>query len=109
MNCIYSESKDYWGPGTSYNRLYDPKTVENAAGEIYKIEVFTPRKGMGQGIHLLLKTDTGSIPVHLGPSWYDDRDLKPASSSASLVSMPIRPPPIMTAFLILSSSLICLK
>jgi hypothetical protein len=59
-----------WGPGTSYNRLYDPKTVENISGEIEKIEVFTPRKGMGRGIHLFLKTDTGSIPVHLGPSWY---------------------------------------
>ncbi|HOC45414.1 MAG: hypothetical protein PHT96_09950 [Syntrophorhabdaceae bacterium] len=59
-----------WGPGTSYSRLYDPKTVENLSGEIDKIEAFTPRKGMSQGIHLFLKTDTGSIPVHLGPSWY---------------------------------------
>ncbi len=59
-----------WGPGTSYNRLYDPKTVENLSGEIEKIESFVPRKGMSQGIHLLLKTDKGSIPVHLGPSWY---------------------------------------
>jgi len=35
-----------WGPGTSYSRLYDPKTVENLSGEIDKIEAFTPRKGM---------------------------------------------------------------
>jgi hypothetical protein len=59
-----------WGPGTNYNRLYNPKTVENISGEIEKIEVFTPRKGMSQGMHLFLKTGTGSIPVHLGPSWY---------------------------------------
>lgn len=62
-----------WGPGTSYNRLYDQKTVENLSGEIEKIDAFTPRKGMGQGIHLLLKTDAGSIPVHLGPSWYIEK------------------------------------
>ncbi len=62
-----------WGPGTSYNRLYNPKTVENLSGTIEKMELFTPRKGMSQGVHLVLKTDKGSIPVHLGPSWYIDK------------------------------------
>jgi len=62
-----------WGPGTSYNRMYDPKTVENLSGEVEKIELFTPRRGMSQGVHMVLKTDKGSIPVHLGPSWYMDK------------------------------------
>ncbi len=62
-----------WGAGSSYNRLYNPKTVETLSGEVAKIEMFTPRKGMGQGIHLVLKTDKETIPVHLGPSWYMDK------------------------------------
>ncbi len=62
-----------WGPGTAYNRLYDPNTMEKLKGEIETIEPFTPRKGMSQGIHLVLKTDTGSIPVQLGPSWYIEK------------------------------------
>jgi len=62
-----------WGPGTSYNRMYNPQTVETLSGEVEKVELFTPRRGMSQGVHLVLKTDKGSIPVHLGPSWYMDK------------------------------------
>src|SRR3989337_2208911 len=36
-----------------------------------------PRKGMSSGIHLQLKTETGTLPVHLGPAWYIERlDMK---------------------------------
>lgn len=62
-----------WGPGTSYNRMYNPQTVENLSGEVEKVELFTPRRGMSQGVHIILKTEKGSIPVHLGPSWYIDK------------------------------------
>jgi hypothetical protein len=59
-----------WGPGAHYGRLYDPKTVETIAGEVVSIGQMTPAKGMGQGIHLLLKTATETVSVHLGPAWY---------------------------------------
>lgn len=62
-----------WGPGTSYSRLYNAKTVETLSGRVEKVELFTPGKGMSQGVHILVKTDKESIPVHLGPSWYIDR------------------------------------
>lgn len=62
-----------WGPGTSYNRMYNPQTVESLSGEVEKVDLFTPRRGMSQGVHIILKTDKGSIPVHLGPSWYIDK------------------------------------
>jgi hypothetical protein len=66
-----------WGPHGQYARLYDPKTVESVKGEIEKVETVTPMKGMGAGIHLLVKTDQESIPVHLGPSWYvENQDVK---------------------------------
>ena len=59
-----------WGPGTAYGRIYDPKTVETVAGEVVKIERFTPMRGMSSGVHLVLKTGTGEVSVHLGPQWY---------------------------------------
>jgi len=62
-----------WGPGTSYNRMFNPQTVESLSGEVERVEMFTPRKGMSQGVHLVLKTEKGSLPVHLGPSWYMDK------------------------------------
>jgi hypothetical protein len=38
---------------------------------------WTPAKGMGRGIHLLLKTDKETISVHLGPSWFiESQDVK---------------------------------
>jgi hypothetical protein len=62
-----------WGMGSQYQRMYDPKTVETISGTIESIDKITPMKGMYYGIHLLLKTDKETIPVHLGPGWYIER------------------------------------
>lgn len=59
-----------WGPGDPYNRMYNPQTVETLSGTVEKVDRFTPGRGMSYGIHLLLKTDQETIPVHLGPGWY---------------------------------------
>jgi len=37
---------------------------------VTSVEQITPHKGMGYGIHLLLKTEKETISVHLGPGWY---------------------------------------
>jgi hypothetical protein len=50
--------------------MYNPKTVRTVTGVIEKVERITPMKGMSAGIHLVLKTDKETIPVHLGPEWY---------------------------------------
>jgi hypothetical protein len=66
-----------WGSGAPYGRMYDPKTMETVSGEVVSLEFLTPTKGMGQGIHLLLKTDKETISVHLGPAWFiENQDLK---------------------------------
>ena len=66
-----------WGPGTSYNRMYDTKTVETVEGEVVSVGKITPVKGMYSGIHLMVKTGTETISVHLGPSWYlENQDLR---------------------------------
>jgi hypothetical protein len=62
-----------WGMGSTYQRMYNPATVESVSGEVISVHKMTPSKGMGTGIHLQLKTDKETIPVHLGPSWYIDR------------------------------------
>jgi len=66
-----------WGSTNSYVRMYNPATVETVKGEVVSMERFSPGKGMGAGIHLMLKTETNTIPVHLGPSWFiDNQDTK---------------------------------
>ena len=61
-----------WGMGSQYCKMYDPKTVETISGEVVSVEKFVPMKGMGHGVHLMVKTDKETISVHLGPFWYID-------------------------------------
>jgi hypothetical protein len=66
-----------WGPGSQYNKIYDPKAVETISGEVIKVDRITPAKGMSGGIHMLVKTDKETVSVHLGPSWYlENQDVK---------------------------------
>jgi hypothetical protein len=62
-----------WGMGAQYQRIFDPGTVETVAGEVTSIDRMVPGKGMSSGIHLKLKTEKGTLPVHLGPAWYIER------------------------------------
>jgi hypothetical protein len=66
-----------WGAGAPYGRMYDAKTVETISGEVISLELMVPTKGMGQGVHLVLKTDKEVLSVHLGPAWFiENQDLK---------------------------------
>ncbi len=66
-----------WGMGSSYSRLYDPKSMETLSGEVVKVDRIAPLKGMSYGIHLLVKTDKETIAVHLGPAWYmENQDIR---------------------------------
>src|SRR4026207_2246906 len=66
-----------WGPGSQYNRMYDPKTVETITGEVTVVNRITPAKGMSGGVDMNVKTDKETISVHLGPSWYlENQDVK---------------------------------
>jgi hypothetical protein len=61
-----------WGAG-SYNRMFNPQTVETLTGEVVGVNRFTPAQGMSYGVHLTLKTDKETVPVHLGPGWYVEK------------------------------------
>jgi hypothetical protein len=66
-----------WGTGTPYGRMYDPKTEETIAGAVESIAFLTPMKGMGKGVHVILRTSQETISVHLGPAWFlQNQDLK---------------------------------
>jgi hypothetical protein len=69
------------GPGNrgmAYTGMYDLKTVETIRGEVVSVDRVAPAGGMKgkwmrrdhYGIHLTVKTEKETIPVHLGPAWY---------------------------------------
>ena len=66
-----------WGVGTSYDRLYNPKTPETIVGEVVSVDKFTPENNMSSGVHFVLKAEAETISVHLGPDWYiENQDVK---------------------------------
>ncbi len=66
-----------WGPGSKYGRMYDVKTVGTISGEVVSIEKIRPMSGMSYGVHLKVKTAQETVTVHLGPSWYmEKQDVK---------------------------------
>lgn len=54
-----------------YSRNYDTNTVETIQGEIAEVVYQQSKKRPGMnGVHLIVKKEDGTIPVHVGPVWY---------------------------------------
>lgn len=62
-----------WGMGSKYQKMYVPAAVETLTGTVESVDKTTPMRGMSYGIHIMLKTDKETVPVHLGPGWYIER------------------------------------
>lgn len=63
-----------WGRGR-YGRGYDLNKVETVDGEVVSVDTYMSRRGVSQGVHLLVNTGRETVEVHLAPSWYlEDRD-----------------------------------
>jgi hypothetical protein len=69
------------GPGGGMGRgmgpmLYNPQTVATVTGQVEKLEDLPSmgrRRGQGMQFRgVTLKTDQGSLLVHLGPAWFLD-------------------------------------
>lgn len=58
------------GMGNGYHRMYDPAKAEIVKGHVASVEQISGRRGRGTGVVLSLKTGTETLSVHLGPSWY---------------------------------------
>jgi len=50
--------------------MYNPATVETIRGTVVSVDTIVPRRGMHYGIHLTVKSEKETIPVHLGPGWF---------------------------------------
>lgn len=68
-----NNTNEGWGRKSQYNRMYDVTTFTQIAGVILKVEQIVPMNRMSSGIHLLVKTASETISVHLGPQWYIDK------------------------------------
>ncbi len=67
------------GRGMGAARMYDPATVVTVSGSVVA-ENRVARGNGHAGVHLILNTSDGQIPVHLGPaSWVDGQTLKIAT------------------------------
>jgi hypothetical protein len=62
-----------WGPGTRYVGMYNPGNVRTISGVIISVERFVPVRGMSAGIHVVVRTGSETLPVHLGPEFYIER------------------------------------
>jgi hypothetical protein len=62
-----------WGAGDPSGRMYNPQTVETISGEVVRVDKIPSGGRMASGVHVTLKTAKETVPVHLGPSWYMDK------------------------------------
>jgi len=54
-----------------YSRQYNMNTVETISGEVTEVVYNRSQKNPNMmGVHLMVKTGTETLPVHLGPVWY---------------------------------------
>jgi hypothetical protein len=73
---ISGDARAQGGPRAA-GRLYDPKTGETITGMVESLDRVPSAKGRVGGVHVLVRTDGETVPVHLGPSWYvDGQDVK---------------------------------
>ncbi len=66
-----------WGTDNTYNSMYNTKSIETITGEVISVEKINPVKGMSSGVHLMVKTKSELISVHVGPEWFiDNQDIE---------------------------------
>ena len=58
-----------WAQNQRSMRNYNPATETTVKGTVDDVQQPTGRRSKS-GIHLVLKTESGAIPVHVGPSAY---------------------------------------
>lgn len=54
-----------------YTRNFDVNSMETIEGEVTEVTIQPGKNNMGTpGVHIMVKTDDTTMPVHLGPVWY---------------------------------------
>ena len=62
-----------WGPQGAYQRLYDPARAVKVEGKIVEKKAPEVQQGMLPASALVVESKGKRTEVHLGPSWYVDR------------------------------------
>src|SRR5258708_29535054 len=62
-----------WEPESAYCRLYDAKHVETIQGTVARVEKIVPLEGMGYGVYMMLHTGNDTLPVHLVPKVFVEK------------------------------------
>ena len=68
-----------WDQRGAYGRMFDARTVTVVRGTIESFADITPIRGMGVGVHVMVRSGNNLYDVHLGPKWYlaaQDADLR---------------------------------
>jgi hypothetical protein len=56
------------------DRSYDPDSVTTLQGTATEVEVVPARGGRSGGLHLTLSSGSAATEVHVGPSWFLERE-----------------------------------
>ena len=59
-----------------YYRPYKPETFDELSGKIKKVLPAGKNEEGAKGTILIMDTDDGELPVHLGPTWYINHQFK---------------------------------
>ncbi len=71
------QENQFGGSRGRYSRKYDLSQIETLDGEVVSVDAYTSRRGVAQGVHLLVNTGKETVEVHLAPSWYlEDQDFE---------------------------------
>jgi hypothetical protein len=66
-SCVAPPEGRQQGPA---DRVYDPDTVTTLRGTVTAVAVVPARGGRSGGTHVTLASDGGATDVHLGPTWF---------------------------------------
>ena len=69
-NCSRCRLLSGWGMGVVQETAFDPEKIKTIQGEVISVQDLPSEGEVVGGVYVLLKTDTGNVPVRLGPSAY---------------------------------------
>lgn len=71
VSTTWAQQRGGKGMKQMYSRNYDVNTVETIEGEVVEVSYNPSQKNAAMmGVHVVVKTESDTIPVHLGPVWY---------------------------------------
>jgi len=71
ITIVWAQQRAAKGMNNQYARQYNVNTVETIEGDVIDVANKPSKKNAAMmGVHMVVKTSSGTVPVHLGPVWY---------------------------------------